>query len=79
MLCMRFEGLSLNYEVFDDEAWNTLCQMQVLGNTTLKGQDMALFGSKLVEYPMDIIKYKVHRLLGRVKPIPVYDQLKLLV
>ena len=78
LICMQFEGHSLNYGAFDDETWHTLRQMQVLGNTTLKGQDCALYSAKLVEYPMDIIKYKVARLLGRVEPIPVYDQLKLL-
>ena len=53
--------------------------MQTLGNETLQGEDLDLFCTKMLRDPLDLMRYKVDRKLGKTGPIAAYDQLKLFI
>ena len=41
--------------------------------------DVTLYISKLFDKPLRVLKYKVQRMLGHTEPIPVLDQMKLMI
>ena len=73
LLCKVFENLEVDLSLFDDDLWHKMEQMQTLGNESLQGEDMNLFNTRMILAPLEILNYKVDRLIGRVEPIPVYD------
>ena len=65
--------------MFDDELWHKMEQMQTLGNESLQGEDLDLFCTKMMRHPLQVMRYKVDRMLGKVESVPAFDQLKIFI
>ena len=64
--CKRFEGQPMEW-TFTDETWHLVSQMTAIRQSeALKGENLNLYMWKVTRDPLDVLQYKVDRMLGRV-------------
>ena len=80
--CKYNDGQDMDLSGFTGDTWKTMHEIQALGSTNLTGDDLDLINTKMLQGPMEILKYKVDKILDRIgdeETFPVYDRIKMYV
>ena len=78
--CKQFEGLSMEPWLFNEELWQDMNMLQAIYLGSLKSDIIKMACSKLVDRPLQLLDYKVGRLVGEItESIDVFEQMKVMM
>ena len=66
--------------LFTEESWHNMHMLQAIYMGSMKSDEMKIFCSKLVDRPLQLLDYKVGRLVGEItESIDVFEQMKVMI